>query len=79
MATTIQVTGQVKRDLDHLKEHPRQSYNEVLKQVIKIIEELAEDKPLREDLLREIEESRAEYRKGKGTPAAEVFRRLGVS
>ncbi len=37
--TTIKVTKEVKNLLDVLKVHPRETYNDVLKRLIKIVQE----------------------------------------
>jgi predicted transcriptional regulator len=71
MATTIQVSDQVKQTLDKMKLYSRESYNEV-------IENLIEDNlELSEATKKEVEEARKRIRSGKFLTQEEVERRLG--
>lgn len=77
MATTIQVTEQVKRELDEFKIHPRQSYNETIEDLIEKAREAT--KEIHPDVLKDIQEAREQLKRGRGRSTAEVMRRLGVS
>ena len=68
MPTTIQVSDEVKRSLDKMKLYRRETYNEV-------IENLLEDNlELSEETKKELEKARKE----KGIPHEEVKKRLGL-
>ena len=72
MATTIQVSDQVKQKLEKMKMFVRESYNEV-------IERMMEDEmELNEQTKKEIEEARKRIKAGKGIPHEEVMKRYGV-
>ena len=73
MATTIQVSDRVKQTLDRMKLYERESYNDV-------IENLIEDHlELNEDTKRQIEEARKRVRSGKFVTQEEIERRLECS
>lgn len=78
MATTIQVSETVKKELESLKEHSRQTYNEVIQELVNVFEALAENKELKDEVLAEIEEARKEIKQGKGMSTAQLLKRLGV-
>ena len=79
MATTIQVTEQVKDELGSLKEYPRQTYNEVIEMLVEVFEALSENEELRDEVLAEMAEARKEIRAGKGLTTRQLLKELGVS
>ncbi|MFH0978344.1 MAG: antitoxin VapB family protein [Candidatus Woesearchaeota archaeon] len=73
MATTIQVSDRVKQTLDRMKLYERESYNDV-------IENLIEDHlELNEDTKKQIEEARKRIKSGKFVTQEEIERRLQCS
>jgi len=68
MATTIQISDNVKLVLDRMKMMERETYNEVIERMIE------DDLELNEKTKREVEEAR----KGKSISHAEVKKRLGL-
>jgi predicted transcriptional regulator len=73
MPTTIQISDTVKKTLDRMKLFERESYNE-------IIENMLEDNmELNERTKKEIEEARKEIRAGRFITQEEAERKLGLS
>jgi predicted transcriptional regulator len=72
MATTIQVSEQVKKHLDKMKLYPRETYNELLDRILEDFEELNEATE------RKILESEKAIKAGRIIPHEEVKRRLGL-
>jgi predicted transcriptional regulator len=68
MATTIQISDEVKQKLERMKLFARESYNEILERMIE------DELELNEQTKREIEEAR----KGKSISHEEVRKRLGL-
>ena len=62
MMTTIQVSREVKKLLDELKLHPRESYDMVIR---RLIETRIDDEPLSEETLRRIEEALEDVKAGR--------------
>lgn len=77
MLTSIQVEKQIKDHLDKFKNHPRETYNEVLARMIRIVnEQTSED--LSPQTIKNIEKSLAEIKSGKVLSHKDVKRRLGL-
>jgi predicted CopG family antitoxin len=73
--TTILIKRTVKKDLDELKVHPRESYNDVIERLIHVKKDTGE---LSEQTLRDIEQSLKEIRGGKIHTLEEEEKRLGI-
>jgi predicted CopG family antitoxin len=73
--TTIQVNKKVKRELDGLKLHPRESYNDVIERLI-VVE--TEDEELSPETVKHIEQSLKEIKAGKYASFEQVKRRAGL-
>ncbi len=72
MATTIQISNQVKQTLDKMKIFERETYNE-------IIESMIEDKmEFSEQTKKDIEEARKQIKEGKTISHKEVKKKLGL-
>lgn len=71
MATTIQISNEVKQKLERMKLFARESYNEILERMIE------DELELNEQTKKEIEEARKRIKDGKGISQEEVKRRLG--
>lgn len=73
--TTILIKRGVKRELDELKVHPRESYNDVIERLINVKKDTKE---LSEETLRDIEQSLREIKSGRTHTLEEVEKRLGI-
>ena len=76
MPTSIQIEKEVKERLDKFKNHPRETYNEVLDRMIRIMSE--QDAELSPKTIKNIEKSLAEIKAGKVYSHKEVKKRLGL-
>jgi predicted transcriptional regulator len=75
MKTTIQIEDEIKRMLDELKIHKKESYNLVIK---RLIESKIDEEPLSKETIKAIEKSLKEIKEGKVYSTAEVKRKLKV-
>ena len=74
MKTTIQVNQSTLERLKNLKKYERQSYDDVLNNIIGDIEE----ESLSEEEIKEIQEALENVKKGKVKPIEQVAKELGV-
>ncbi|HJU14790.1 MAG TPA: hypothetical protein VJ792_10085 [Candidatus Nitrosotalea sp.] len=74
--TTIQIEKKIKEDLDKLKNHPRETYNQVLARMIHIISQQKDE--LSQQTIVDIEKSLKEIKAGKVSSHKDVKRRLGL-
>ncbi|MCH7850822.1 MAG: hypothetical protein IH845_04230 [Nanoarchaeota archaeon] len=72
MATTIQISNEIKSSLDKAKIYERETYNEVIAYL------LEESLELNEKTKREIEEARMQVRKGETVSHEEVMKKYGL-
>jgi len=79
MSTTVQVSDPVKSRLESMKQYPRQTYNELIEQLIDVFEAISENKELSKEVLEEIAEARKEIKTGKGVTTKQLLKNLGVS
>lgn len=77
MLTSIQVEKQIKDHLDKFKNHPRETYNEVLARMIRIVNEQTSEE-LSPQTIKNIEKSLAEIKSGKVLSHKDVKRKLGL-
>jgi len=75
MKTTIQIDKDLKKLLDELKIHERESYSSVIR---RLVEARIDDMPLSEETLKKIEEALENIRKGEVYTTEEVKRELGL-
>jgi len=73
MVTTIQLDKEVKKKLEMLKIHPRETYNEVIKRLIESSEE-----ELSLQTIKNIEKALEDVKKGKVYSTKEVKKKLGL-
>ena len=73
--TTIQLQPEVKESLDHLKKHPRESYNEVIR---RLVDTRIDREPLSEEAIAGIEEALEDIRKGRLHTEEEIRKEFGV-
>ena len=77
MVTTIQLEEKIKQQLDELKNHPRETYNEVLKRLVKIATEEAEGE-LSPQTIKNIQKSLEDVKAGRVSSHKEVKKRLAL-
>lgn len=77
MPTSIQIEKEIKERLDKFKNHPRETYNEVLSRMINIMSEQNKEN-LSQQTIKNIEKSLAEIKAGKVSSHKDVKRRLGL-
>jgi predicted transcriptional regulator len=75
MNTSIQVEKEIKARLDKLKNHPRETYNDVLARLIKIVQD---DDVLSPVVIKNIEEGIADIKAGRVYSSAQVKKKLGL-
>ena len=74
-ATSIYLREDLKDQLNSLKWHPKESYNDVIERLIN----LAVDKePLSEDVIKGLEEALEEVRQRKLIPESKIMKKYGV-
>ena len=72
MVTTIQVTEDLKKQLDRMKMYGRETYNEVIERILEDFQELSEETK------KEIEIARKQIAQGKFKTHEEVKAELGL-
>ena len=75
-ATTIKVDPKLKSNLDNLKLHPRESYNDVIARLLNMA---YDEEPLSESTLERIEEGLKDLKSGKYYTQEEIEAELGLS
>lgn len=75
MATTIQVAHDVKRQLEELKTHPKESYNMVIK---RLLQTRIDKEALSEETIQNIERALHDVKAGRVYSTGEVKKRLGI-
>ena len=77
MPTSIQIEKEIKERLDKFKNHPRETYNEVLAIMIHVMSQQNKEE-LSQQTIKNIEKSLAEIKAGKVSSHKDVKRRLGL-
>lgn len=75
MNTSIQIEKEIKVRLDKLKNHPRETYNEVLARLLKIAQS---DDALSPAVIKNIEEGIADIKAGRVYSSSQVRKKLGL-
>ncbi len=76
--TTIQISNNLKRDLDSFKEHNRETYEEVIDKLILFAKENEESKmELSNETLEGIKEAKEDIKKGRVYSTAQLKKELG--
>lgn len=78
VATTIKLHGETKQQLDRFREYKNESYDEVIKKMVFIIEKCKEEPELSKQTIMEIEKARERIKKGKFLTEKEAKIRLGL-
>lgn len=77
--TSIQIEKSTLSRLKKFKEYKRETYDELISRLMKIIAALSRKEPeLREEIIEEIEEARKEMRDGKGISTKQLIKELGL-
>jgi len=74
-ATTIYIREDLKDQLNSLKRHPKESYNDVIGRLVNLA---VDEEPLSEDAIKGLEESLEEIRQGKLIPESKILKKYGV-
>ena len=77
MVTTIQLEEKIKQQLDKLKNHPRETYNDVLERLVKIAAKESEEE-LSPQTIKNIQKSLEDIKAGRVLSLQEVKKRLGL-
>lgn len=77
--TSIQIEKSTLNKLKDFKEYKRETYDELINKLMKIIEALSKKEPeLKEEVIQEVEEARKELREGKGISTRQLIKELGL-
>ena len=74
-ATSIYIREDLKNQLNSLKRHPKESYNDVIGRLVNLA---VDEEPLSEDAIKGLEESLEEIRQGKLIPESKILKKYGV-
>lgn len=77
MPTSIQIEKEIKEQLDKLKNHPRETYNDVLARIINFMSQQNKDE-LSQQTIKNIEKSLDDIKTGRVSSHKDVKRRLGL-
>jgi len=76
--TTIKIHEETKLELDRLREHPSESYDEVIRKALSIIKTAKKEPRLSKWAIEQIEKSREQVKKGKYLTLEQVEKRFGL-
>jgi predicted CopG family antitoxin len=74
-ATSIYIREDLKDQLNSLKRHPKESYNDVIERLVNLA---VDEEPLGDDAINGLEEALREIRREQLIPEAEIMRKYGV-
>jgi len=74
-ATSIYIREDLKDQLNSLKRHPKESYNDVIGRLVNLA---VDEEPLSEDAIKGLEESLEEIRQEKLIPESKIMKKYGV-
>ena len=77
-ATTIKLHHDTKLGLDHFREYKNESYDEVIKKVLYIANNIKDQPELSKETILAIESARKRIRQGNFVTEAEAKKRLGL-
>jgi predicted transcriptional regulator len=77
MPTSIQIEKEIKEHLDKLKNHPRETYNDVLARIINSISQQNREE-LSQQTIKNMEKSLADIKAGRVSSHKDVKQRLGL-
>ena len=76
--TTVLLHKETKERLEQMKEYAKESYDEIINKLITIVSLMKEEGKLTDQALKDIEEARAQIKKGKGMGTKELMAKLGI-
>ena len=74
-ATTIHIRKDLKGQLDELKRHPKESYNDVIERLVSFA---VDDEPLSEEAIQGLEEAFKDVKQGRLIPESRIMKEFGV-
>ena len=74
-ATSICIRSDLKDQLKSLKNHPKESYNDVIERLLRLA---IDDEPLGEEAIIGLEEALEEMKAGKFIPESEIMKDYGI-
>ncbi len=77
--TTIKIRKSTKAALDRYREHPAESYDQVIRKMTKITEDFRLEPKLSRKTLQQIDEARARAANGEFSTLEEVAKRFGIA
>ena len=73
--TTIHIRKDLKGQLDELKRHPKESYNDVIERLVSFA---VDDEPLSEEAIQGLEEAFKDVKQGRLIPESRIMKEFGV-
>jgi predicted CopG family antitoxin len=73
--TTIDIRKDIKSQLDELKCHPKESYNDVIGRLVSLA---IDDEPLSEEAIQGLEEALEDVKRGRLIPESRIMKEYGV-
>lgn len=77
-ATTIKIYEDTKAELDKLREYKNESYDEVIKKIVFIVQKFKTEPKLSKEAITSIEKARERLKKGKFLTEGQAKKRLGL-
>ncbi|MEM2990304.1 MAG: hypothetical protein QXQ02_03885 [Halobacteria archaeon] len=75
MVTTIQLEERIKKKLEEMKIHPRETYSKVIERLIRLSEE---EEELSAETIKNIEQALEDIKKGRVYSTEKVKKKLGI-
>lgn len=76
--TTIQISRTTREHLKEFQEYARETYDETIARLLKMIETLKKEPKFKKEFLQEIREAEEEIRQGNGLSTAQLLEELGL-
>lgn len=76
--TTIQISKTTREHLKEFGEHTRETYDEIIIKLMKIIETIKKEPKFKKEFLQEIKEAEEEIRQGKGISTSRLLEELDL-
>ena len=73
--TMIHIRKDLKGQLDELKRHPKESYNDVIERLVSFA---VDDEPLSEEAIQGLEEAFKDVKQGRLIPESRIMKEFGV-
>ena len=77
-ATTIKIHKETKAEIDQFREYKNESYDEVLKKLVYIVNKIKKEPELSKETLKAIEDARERMKQGHFVTEEEAKKRLGL-